>query len=150
MERLTSSRSKVGLLFSADLGLLSRFLDEPRTKYLFDVITKEGERKHIKGISLDPQGLGVHVSVYDLKRPLFSQEKVIESKNPLFQVYLSRLKKEHGTDPNYKEALEMLEDATAIIVTATYEKRILGAPPYTDIHFATREIRALRRGEIIG
>jgi len=110
---------------------------ESSIEYLFFVITREGEKKLIKGIRLDPKRLGVHMSVYDLRGPLFSPEKVVESKNPLFQGYLGWLKEKHGKNPAYNEALEMLENATAIVVTATYGRRIFDGP-YSDIRFASR------------
>ena len=145
MESLISTRSKLRLPPSSDLGLFVPWSVE----YLFDVITKEGEKKNIKKLSLDPKRLDIYVTGYQVRKALSPLEKTIESKNPLFQNYFSWLKEKYGTDPQYKEDLEMLENAAAIIVTATCGKIIWEGLPYSDIHFATRRIRALRRGDII-
>lgn len=98
----------------------------PKIEYLFDVITKEGEKKPIRKLRLDPNSLGVYVTDYEVRRSLSSLEKTIESKNSLFKDYLTLLKEEHGTNPVYKEDLEMLEDAAAIVITPVYQS--IGPP----------------------
>ena len=145
MERIEHTTREIELHPLKDPGLVVPWSVE----YLFDVITKEGEKKRIKKLWLDPIRLGVYIAPSRVKRAMSPLEKTVERKNPLFDEYLNWLKENHGADSLYKKDLEMLENAAAITVTATYRRRIFEGLPYTNIHHVIQKIKAHISGACI-
>jgi hypothetical protein len=86
--------------------------------YLFDVITKEGEKKRIENIDLDPERLASHRPLEPEDFPRFGYQQTIESQNIKFREYLNELNKHYGNGPRYKYDLKLLNTATAIVMTA--------------------------------